>query len=544
MKKITLLITSFNGLSQAVYLWLKDKQYLVDIVYAASTTIEQEIKEFSPDIILSPFLKNYISKDIYDTYETFVFHPGTIGDRGAYSIEWTLWNKNQSWGGVWLKANEFYDGGDIYAQGEFHLREATKASIYRQDEKNLAVDLLDQLFYNIENNNKKPQQLNNIHKKFTTIINWNKDSTDEIIQKINILDSFPGVKDKILGIECHLFGAFKEDKLRANNPKEILAKRDGAICISTIDGAIWITQLKELNKFKLPATYILKDKIKGIKENRLPLIFDKSYNTFYEISCDIKNEVGYLYFNFHNGAFTSSQCIRLKYAIEYLKENVKILVLMGGDDFFSNGINLNILEDSKKSGEDGWSNINAINDLVSSIIYAENIITVASINKNAGAGGVFLATACDYVISTKNIVLNPHYKTLQLSGSEYHSYTLQKRVGDKKAKELLDNCLPISINEAKNIGLVDKIFEDSYHSSLENFCNSLILDEDKYDQFIWDKEDYLELNKNFIESCKEKEISTMYPEFWEEDSDFHKLRYEFVYKICQTKTPKRLKFKG
>jgi len=36
----------------------------------------------------------------------------------------------------------------------------------------------------------------------------------------------------------------------------------------------------------------------------------------------------------------------------------------------------------------------------------------------------------------------------------------------------------------------------------------------------------------------------MYPEFWEEDSDFHKLRYEFVYKICQTKTPKRLKFKG
>ena len=48
---------------------------------------------------------------------------------------------------------------------------------------------------------------------------------------------------------------------------------------------------------------------------------------------------------------SSAQAIRLKYAIDYLKEEYKVLVLMGGDDFFSNGIHLNILEDSKKQSQ-------------------------------------------------------------------------------------------------------------------------------------------------------------------------------------------------
>jgi putative two-component system hydrogenase maturation factor HypX/HoxX len=35
----------------------------------------------------------------------------------------------------------------------------------------------------------------------------------------------------------------------------------------------------------------------------------------------------------------------------------------------------------------------------------------------------------------------------------------------------------------------------------------------------------------------------MHPEFWDEKSIFHTLRYEFVYKICPRETPKRLKYK-
>ncbi|MDQ7085615.1 MAG: hypothetical protein Q9M36_12195 [Sulfurovum sp.] len=59
--------------------------------------------------------------------------------------------------------------------------------------------------------------------------------------------------------------------------------------------------------------------------------------------------------------------------------------------------------------------------------------------------------------------------------------------------------------------------------------------------FVWDKEDYLEENRAMIEGLKEEELSVMHPEFWDNQSAFHALRQEFVYKICPKETPKRLK---
>jgi len=212
---------------------------------------------------------------------------------------------------------------------------------------------------------------------------------------------------------------------------------------------------------------------------------------------------------------------------------------MGGEDFFSNGINLNILEDSQKQGEDGWANINAMNDLVRAIIYADEVVSVASFSRNAGAGGVFMGIACDYVAAAEGVVLNPHYKTLGLSGSEYHSYTLPKRVGEVVAEKLLDACLPISVRHAKSLGMVDAVFSHKqYLESLHSFSLSKINDE-----FLWNKEDYLEENRAKIEALKEKELAVMHPEFWDEKSVFHSLRYEFVHKICPLQTPQRLKLK-
>jgi len=549
---LTLLITTYNSLSQAIHTTLKDKGYKIDIVYAINKTqIIKEIKAFNPQIILCPFLKSYIPKEIYETYPTFVFHPAPIGDRGAYSLDYAVFNNVEEWGGVWLKANELYDGGDIYASSDFEMRHSYKASIYRQEMIRVATNTLNELFINIEQNKSTPQILNPIHKPFTQkmrAINWAKDTTNEIIKKVYASDSVEGVKDNLLGIECYLYGVWREDRIgsevltsqdgtKVPFPKTILAKRDGAICLKTIDGAIWITHLKEEGGFKLPATYVLKDKIKGIKEDRLPLLFDKSYSTFYETSVEYRDSVAYLCFNFHNGAMSTAQCIRLKYAVEYLKSQCEVLILVGGMDFFSNGIHLNILEDSKKQGEDGWANINAMNDLIKSIIFADEIVTVASFARNAGAGGVFLGLACDFVVAREGVVLNPHYKTLGLTGSEYHSYSLPKRVGKKKTKQLLDNCLPISVEYAKKIRMVDEVFSyKDYYEELHQFVKNGF-DND----FIWDKQEYLEENREHIESCKEREIEIMYPEFWEDSSIFHKLRREFVSKVCPIETPKRLK---
>ncbi|BAF72595.1 hydrogenase maturation protein [Sulfurovum sp. NBC37-1] len=538
--KILLLVSAFNSLTQAVYTALLDRGDEIAVAYAISEEqMLEEIGAFAPELILCPFLKQYIPPSIYENYATFIFHPGPRGDRGPNALEYALQSHTKEWGVVILRANELYDGGDIYAEVPFNVRDTYKASLYRQEVTQASLRALELFFENLAQKRKELQILNPIHKKFTQkdrAIDWEKDTTRTIIEKIYLSDSLPGVLDEILGIPCYLYGVWKEDEFRGS-PKEILAKRDGAICLGTIDGAVWISHLKEPGKFKLPATYVLKEKLKGVKEERLPLLFDKSYETFYEVSVEKRDNVAYLCFNFHNGAMNAEQCIRLKYAVEYLKNECDVLVLVGGMDFFSNGIHLNILEDSRKQGEDGWANINAMNDLVSSILYADEVVTVASFARNAGAGGVFMGLACDYVVAKERVVFNPHYKTLGLSGSEYHTYTLPGRVGKAMAEKLLDECLPVSAQRAEELGMLDKVFaHENYYEELYTFALSCYDDD-----FLWGKQEYLEANRERIEALKEKELAVMHPEFWDEESPFHTLRREFVYKLCPRQTPQRLK---
>ena len=544
--KILLIVSAFNSLTQSVFCYLQDMEHTVSVQFAINDAeMIEAVESFKPDIIFCPYLKKFIPKEIFLNLPTFILHPGIRGDRGHNALDHAMLDEKKEWGVVIIRANEEFDGGDIYSEVRFEMREATKASIYRDEVATATLKAIQELFVNLEDKNFKPipQIETPMHRYLTQEdikIDWEKDTTKEIIKKIRLSDSFPGVKDVLLGIECYLFGVWEEERLKGQ-AKEILAKRDGAVCIGTVDGAIWISHLQELGRFKLPATYVLKDKIKGVKEDRLPLIFDFSHKTFYEIGNTKDGDVSYLCFNFHNGAMSSEQCMRLKYAFEYLKERAKVIVLIGAAEFFSNGIHLNILEDSKKQGEDGWSNINAMNDLIKSIIFSDEIITVASLHKNAGAGGVFLALACDYVVASKNTVLNPHYKTLGLSGSEYHTYTLPKRVGKSKSEELVRSCLPISASRAKDINMIDLVLEkENYFECLRSYTQELVEDEDKYDEYIYEKQDYLQSSKDFINGCKEEELKVMHPEFWSKESEFHKLRNEFVYKVCPIKTPQRL----
>ncbi|MBU1927506.1 hydrogenase maturation protein [bacterium] len=545
--KILLLVSAFNSLTQRVFCELKEMNHSVSVEFAINDmAMIDEVERFQPDIIFCPYLKKFIPKEIFLKTPTFVLHPGIRGDRGHNAIDHALRDERKEWGVVILKANEEFDGGEIYSEVKFEMRDATKASIYRAEVADAAAKALKELLKNLNDKEfqSTPQLKTEMHHYLTQddrAIDWQQNTTKEIIKKIRFSDSFPGVRETLLGVECYLFGAWQEERLKGK-PKEIIAKRDGAVCVGTLDGAIWITHLKEIGKFKLPAPYVLKEKIKGVKENRLPLLFDMSYKTFYEIGSHIDGDVAYLYFNFHNGAMGAEQCIRLKYAFEYLQESAKVIVLMGAEEFFSNGIHLNILEDSQKQGEDGWSNINAMNDLIKSILFADEVVTVASLHKNAGAGGVFLALACDYVVACANAVVNPHYKTLGLSGSEYHTYTLPKRVGENKAEELLKSCLPLNARKAKEIGMIDEIFEkENYFEEVRNFTQKLVENEDKYDDFFYNKQDYLEENREFINECKESEIKVMYPEFWDKKSSFHQLRHDFVYKVCPNQTPQRLK---
>jgi enoyl-CoA hydratase/carnithine racemase len=92
---------------------------------------------------------------------------------------------------------------------------------------------------------------------------------------------------------------------------------------------------------------------------------------------------------------------------------------------------------------------------------SRNITTIAALRGNAAAGGVAMATACDFVIAGSDVVLNPAYRGIGLYGSEYHTISYFARCGEAKAKKLLSAMLPISPLQARQIGLVDFVFPGS-----------------------------------------------------------------------------------
>src|SRR5208283_4374462 len=70
----------------------------------------------------------------------------------------------------------------------------------------------------------------------------------------------------------------------------------------------------------------------------------------------------------------------------------------------------------------------------------------------AGAGGAMLALAADLVYAMSGVVLNPHYRSMgELYGSEYWTYTLPRRVGQRRALELTQSCQPLGARAACDI---------------------------------------------------------------------------------------------
>ncbi|ABV37952.1 formyl transferase-like protein [Shewanella sediminis HAW-EB3] len=573
--RILLLVTAFNGLTQRVFEQLRLQSHEVRVIFAGcDDEVRDTVSVFRPDIILCPFLKQRIPEDIWNKHLCIIIHPGISGDRGPSSLDWAILNRESEWGVTALQADSEMDAGDIWSTGNFPMRAASKASLYRQEVTEMAAHLVDEIIElfklrtdalqsNPLSSRFKPQaldysradvkgELRPLLKQPQRAIDWSRDSTQTVLDKIRAADSFPGVLDEFCGLPVYLYGAHNEGALKGDKPKQILGQRHGAICVATIDGAVWISHLKRQKResqsfIKLPATWVLGEAVDTVPELSLKVLPDNNTDTFSEITYSESGSVGYLYFNFHNGAMGTEQCYRLLKAYKAaLVRDTRVLVLMGGDDFFSNGIHLNHIEASEDKAESSWLNINAIDDLIEAILETRNKITVAAVRNNAGAGGAMMALACDYIFARDGVVLNPHYKGMGLYGSEYWTYTLPNRVGMEKAAELTESCLPLGAQAAANIGFLDAIFPGdftAYQFELNKHVTDIAADY-QFEQLLANKlqrRDRDEAEKP-LAAYRQEELLQMELCFWGEGSQYHAKRYNFVYKVSCGKTPAHLKY--
>jgi putative two-component system protein, hydrogenase maturation factor HypX/HoxX len=483
--RILFVTSAHDSLSRRCYIAITEMGHDVTVqVVDSPELIEAAVEAHKPDLVVCPALKRLIPESVWSTYTCLVVHPGPHGDRGPSSLDWAIELGMEEWGVSVLEAVEEADAGDIWETRKFRMRPVGKSSIYRHEVRRGAVEMLVFAVHNFARGDFKPLpldyddpsvtgRLRPLIRQADREIDWRCESTAGVVRKIRAAEGHPGVLDEIAAAEFHMFNAHPERGLRGR-PGEIIATRNGAICRATVDGAVWITHLKAEDgpaPFKLPATRALE--IAGIVPDapEIPVALHAPIPpgyTYREISYEEKAGVGYLNFDFYNGAMSTEQCRRLRNAYQYARNRrtTKVIVLAGGADFFSNGVHLNVIEAAPNQGEESWFNLHAIDDVVREVVETESHITISALSGDAAAGGVPFAIAADHVVAREDVVLNPYYRHMGgLYGSEYWTYLLPRRVGAEMAAELTSAPFtPIGTRRAVDIGLLDAAFGHSVAS--------------------------------------------------------------------------------
>jgi len=549
--KIQFITTSFNGMAQRLWTELDRHNHEVHVViFTTPQEVIEETRNYQPNLIIAPYLNQKIPEEIWKNYTTLIVHPGIKGDRGASSLDWAILRDEKQWGVTILEAVDKMDAGDIWATRNFKMRPSvTKSELYRCEVTQAAAQAVLEAVEKFENRNFKPEPLdysnpeikgrwNRKTREEDFAFSWNE-PTGNILRKIRAADSQPGATTLIDGQKYHVFGAYPEEKLQGK-PGEILARRHYGICIATADGALWITQLRkpEPEAIKLPATMVLGERANRIPISELSPFDDVSYQTWRDIRFEQDEEeprIGYLHFDFYNGAMSAGQCDRLRETFIQAKEKAEIIVLTGGRDLWSNGIHLNIIEAAGNPADESWKNINAIDDLIKEIILTTDRYIIAALQGNAGAGGVSLALAADKILAREGIVLNPHTKNMGLYGSEYWTYLLPKRIGFEKAERITQDCLPWGVHLLYEAGMID-----GYHGqSPEEFMPYVRNEARKvarlsyFDKLLKAKKFQRmkdERNKP-LEKYREEELEQMRKNFYEDNWNYNERRHCFVRKI-------------
>lgn len=552
--RILLLAHSFNSLTQRLWIELDGWGHEISLELDINDAVTREaVQRFTPDLVIAPFLKRAIPDDVWRRVPCLIVHPGIVGDRGPSSLDWAVLEGEARWGVTVLQANGEFDAGDVWASVEFDMRAASKGSLYRNEVTEAAVAAVREALARIASGGAATPlvalaaargRARPAIRQADRAIDWSRDATDAVLRRLRAADGVPGVMDEVLGLTVYCYDAHAETHLRGA-PGEVIAQRHGAICRATVDGAVWITHLRnaadEQRPFKLPAAMVLGERlaavpVAGIADDAI------TDGTWSDIRYEEHGPVGVLHFPFYNGAMSTQQCARLTAAYRRAcRRATRVVVLAGGPDFWSNGLNLNVIEAAEHPAEESWRNIEAMDDLALAVLTTDTHLTVAALQGNAGAGGVFLALAADRVVARSGIVLNPHYKGMgNLYGSEYWTYLLPRRVGADGARTITEGRLPTGTAAAAALGLID----GHAGGTPADFLAGVLTDAhrlagDGFDAQLASKRQRRMDDEAMkpLAAYRAEELARMRENFYGFDPSYHVARYHFVRKLPKARTP-------
>jgi putative two-component system hydrogenase maturation factor HypX/HoxX len=560
--RILFVTTAHNSLSQRLLVELTQRGHRVSVCIATSgDDMLPAARAYRPDLIVAPMLKTAIPEVLWRRYLCLIVHPGIEGDRGPSSLDWAISMGVERWGVTVLQAEAEMDAGPIWTTETFPMpREPqTKSSLYRAEVTEAAVRAVLTAVARVEDGRYSPRHLDATGphtpgqarptmRQRDRAIDWTGHSTWEIVRRVRAADSSPGVLTSIQGHEVYVYGAHAEGCL-SGPAGQVIAQRHGAICVATADAAVWLTHARVKSAehryagIKLPAAQVLRPAVHGVPHVDVAVDSPDDHATYRDIRYWERGRVGYLAFDFYNGAMSTTQCLRLLRAFRLAQaRTTDVICLLGGRDFWSNGIHLNVIEAAPDPAHESWRNINAIDDLVLQILNARQL-TVAGLRGNAGAGGVMLALAADRVYTRDGIILNPHYQSMGgLYGSEYWTCTLPRRVGAEQALALTTACQPVGTQAALDLGLIDAAFGAdgaSFERELQLRAGELAADK-ALPRLLAEKRRRRRADEQErpLAAYRAGELARMAENFFGPDPAYHEARHRFVHKIPDSVVPR------
>jgi putative two-component system hydrogenase maturation factor HypX/HoxX len=544
--RILFLVSAHNSLSQRAWVALTELGHDVEVaVVDSGASMEAAVAAHRPELIVCPMLKKLIPESVWSAHRCLVVHPGPPGDRGPSSLDWAIELGAREWGVTVLEADGHFDAGAVWASRTFATRPAGKSSLYRHEVRRAAVEAIVEALRRIAEPGAVGARVVGEDRPLMTqddrAIDWRGDRTDAVVRKLRAAEGHPGVLDRIGETAFHLFGVHREREL-GGKPGAIVATRDGAICRATADGAVWITHLKGPEGYKLPATRALALAGIEVRAPEVPVAVDAALpdgHTFREIAYEEHAGVGYLRFDFYNGAMSTDQCRRLRdaYVAARTRRETKVIVLMGGADFFSNGIHLNVIEAADDPALESWLNLQAIDDVVREIVETDSHLVISALTGDAAAGGVPFALAADRVVAREDVVLNPYYRHMGgLYGSEYWTYLLPRRVGAGVAERLTSAPFtPVGTRTAVEIGLLDAAFgtnADDFAASVRDLAERAARDP-RIEDRLADKRRMRSRDEQIkpLRTYRNEELARSYRCFFGQDRSYHEARHRFVHKL-------------
>ncbi|MCY1143000.1 enoyl-CoA hydratase-related protein [Actinoplanes sp. Pm04-4] len=554
--RILLLVTAFNGLSQRVWCALREAGHDVGVQLATGPAeMIEAVRATNPELILCPFLKHRVPAEIWQKWRTVIIHPGPVGDRGPSSLDWAIAEGARTWGVTALQAVEEMDAGPIWATRTFTMPVAPprKSSLYNGPVADAALECVLETVAKAADKSFQPVPADQapteapgagprpLMKQDDRAFDWS-DPTARILRKIRAADGSPGVRTELAGRPVFVYDAVPGPG-RPARPGTILSRRQGAVRVSTGDGSLWIGHLRDTEGgIKLPATTLLGKRLRGVPDSPLPVGTEpESPSTYRQVRYRRSGRIGWLAFDFYNGAMAPGHSRRLLAGLRHAAaQDTEVLVLRGGTDAFSNGIHLNVIEASADPAGSAWAAIRAINDVCREIITCTKQVVVAAYAGSAGAGGVMLGLGADIVAARAGIVLNPYYD-MGLYGSELHTFTLPRRVGEDEAQRLVDDRLPVSAERAATIGLVDEVgprHPEAYAQWLTTLAERES-DPRAARRRRQAKAKRLAAERVPLEAYEARELAEMSRDMFGDRSGFAAARHDFVTKAQPVETPER-----